>query len=725
MAPLQLKKYTYSRFTVCIGTLLTSVLFPAVSFAAYAESSSGSNQLEEVIVSGRYTIDDRIDTATGLGLTLKETPQSVSVLTSSQIKDQNLDSLTDVVKFATGISAKSLDSSRYSFSGRGFDIDNYQIDGVPISWIGGGEAGESQSDTSLYERIEIVRGATGLLTGAGNPSASINLVRKHAIYKEFTGTSTASVGSWNTYSVATDLAGSIEQGGRVRGRLVAKYKTSESYRDLAENKKALFYSTIDADLTDNTLFRIGASYQKNSPTASTWGGLPTWFNDGTRTNWNRSKTVGADWTAWGSTVKNYYAELIHDLNDSWQTKVSINRNVNSADLNLVYLYGEVNKSTGEGLKAYLYRADTERVQTSFSFELTGQFAAFNQTHDVTIGAIKSKEDSLSTVYQPIKTQPVGNFYQWDGSYPQPKWGAGSQNVNLKTNQKGVYAATRINFSDQLKVILGGRSSDWERKGNDYGDATKYSAKGEFIPYAGIVFDVLPEHSIYLSYTEIFQPQNERNKNYRLLDPVNGEAKEIGIKSSFLNESIQTSIAYFDILQDNLAIKDPTVKGELFFNGQPFTPSIGAKGARSKGYEMEVIGELMDNWNVTLSYTSFEVKNAKGKPIQTDHPDKMLKLFTSYRLSGQLQGLQIGGGINWQTDNYTETANPVSKKPERLSQDAYSLVSVMAKYDINPDIDVQLNIDNVTDKTYYSQIGFYSQYEYGEPRKTTLTLNYRF
>ena len=171
-----------------LATLICLAAGNTAIAADTVELKGGKNpgSMEEIVVTGRFTTNDRVDTATGLGLTLQETPQSVSVMTWQRISDQNLRSLTDVVNNAPGVSAKGLDSSRQRFAARGFAIDNYQIDGVPMAWSSGGDAGETQSDMSLYERIEVVRGATGLLTGAGNPSASINLVRKHADSRELT-----------------------------------------------------------------------------------------------------------------------------------------------------------------------------------------------------------------------------------------------------------------------------------------------------------------------------------------------------------------------------------------------------------------------------------------------------------------------------------------------------------------------------------------------------------
>lgn len=178
--------------------------------AAQTEGSVASEApvaVDEVVVTGRYTLPNRIDTATGLGLTVRETPQSVSIVTEQRILDQNLATVADVIANGVGVSVNEVDDVRNTFSARGFEIKNYQVDGVPLAWTLAGGAGETVADVSLYERVEIVRGATGLLTGAGDPSASINLVRKHADSEVLGGYVGASVGSWNTWSVSADVGG--------------------------------------------------------------------------------------------------------------------------------------------------------------------------------------------------------------------------------------------------------------------------------------------------------------------------------------------------------------------------------------------------------------------------------------------------------------------------------------------------------------------------------------
>ncbi|WP_288132804.1 TonB-dependent siderophore receptor [Microbulbifer sp.] len=707
-----------------LATAIACAAAGPLGFAAAEEQKTTKNEqqaIEEVVVTSRYTSNDRVDTATGLGLSLYETPQSVSMVTAQRISDQNLESLTDVVNNAAGVSARAQDSTRHTYSARGFAINNYQVDGIPIYWQPGGNAGETQSDMSLYERVEIVRGATGLLTGAGNPSASINLVRKHADSKEFAADLNASAGRWNTYSATADVSTPLNESGSVRGRFVSHILDGESFRDLAEESKTVFYGVIDADLTDNTLLRVGASRQDNEPKASTWGGLPTWHTDGSRTDWDRSKTLAADWTTWSSTVDHLYLDLVHNFG-GWTAKFSVNNNTNTSDQKLLYLSGTPDKETGLGMSASPRNAATEREQTSVSLQLSGTYALFGREHELTLGAVDHSDDSIATSRARSDVAPVGDFNAWDGSYPEATWGDNNVDIDQTTDQFGLYAATRLSITDNFKVIAGGRIAEWEQSGVSYGSTQEFGDDDIFIPYAGALYEFNDQHTLYASYTEIFQPQNLQDRNGDFLDPVTGKSKEVGLKSLYFDGALQTTVSVFDILQDDVGQPDGNFPVPGIENSQAY---YAAKGAGSQGYELEVVGELMPGWDLSFSYTNFDAEDAAGNAVNTSQPEELLKLFTTYRFADRLEGLTVAGGVNWQGRNYTDTINAATKAPERLTQDAYSLVSLMARYQFTEQLSGQLNLDNLLDETYYSQIGFYNQVEFGEPRNITASVNYRF
>jgi outer membrane receptor for ferric coprogen and ferric-rhodotorulic acid len=707
-----------------LGAAITTGLCALHATTASAEAGATGKDdvaLEEVVVHGFYTTGDKLDSATGLGLSIRETPQSVSVMTFQRIEDQNLESLTDVVLNATGVSSKELDSARATYSARGFDIDNYQLDGVPITWNPGGDAGETQTDMAAYERVEIVRGATGLLTGVGNPSASINLVRKHADSKELTGVTSVGASRWNNYDAMADVSTPVTSDGSVRARAVLSYADGDSYVDLLGNTKSLAYGTIDADLGLSTLLRVGASYQDNDPKASTWGGLPAWYSDGSRTDWDDSKTVGADWTRWASTVTNYFTTVSHEFDSGWKASLDINRAENDADLHLLYLYGAPDRDTGLGLEASPYRSDTTREQNNVGVNVSGTYALLGREHEAVLGYSWSDQNEKTYTYPALDIPPVGDFNNWDGSYPEPAWGARGLDIKLDTTQTGLYGASRLSLTDTVKLVLGGRLADWKTDGLSYGEQVDYDDNNVFLPYAGALYDFAEHNTLYVSYTDIFKPQSQLDRNGKQLESIFGKSYELGLKSGFFGDALDTTVAVFRIEEDNLAQPDTG----FLVPGTIFEAYRAAEGATSEGFELEMVGAVTQGWQISASYTQFKAKDADNQDVNTDQPRKMFKLFNTYRFDGRWSDLTVGGGVNWEDSNYTAAINPITGAAADLKQKDYSLVNLMARYEFTEQLSTQVNVSNLLDETYYSQIGFYSQLAYGMPRNVNAELRYQF
>lgn len=693
------------------------------SFTGGKTIAAEDTNVETVTVVGQYTINEKIDTATGLGLSLFETPQSVSVMTEQRILDQNLNSIAEVITQTVGVSANNLDTTRNTFNARGFEIDKYQIDGVPQAWSLAGDSGETVADVSIYERIEVVRGATGLLTGAGDPSASINLVRKHATSGELTGYVNAGIGRWDTKFISGDVSTPLTESGAVRARIVIKKEVSDTYMDIPEEDRGIIYGVVDADLGTNTSLSVGSSYQDSNPKGSTWGALPSWFSDGTPTDWDQSVTTSADWTYWDTTNENSFVTLAHQFANGWEAKVSYNHTKNTADTKLLYLSGTVDKTTGVFSNApYPYMSEGYNKQDSVDVQLKGAYSLFNRDHEFVVGALDTSYETETSNFSVESFQSTtGNFYEWDGSYPEPTFSANGYVASQSTtDQDGYYAATRLSLTDDLKIIAGGRVSSWQQDGFNWSGTQSYGNDNVLVPYAGLTYTITENHNIYTSFTEIFKPQNSLDANMKLLDPVEGTNVEAGLKSSFFDGSLQTAVAVFQIQQDNVAV--PT--GQVIIpdgGGLPVYVSRGAKGVESKGFELEAVGYVMPNWNISVGYAQFKAEDAGGVEVNTDSPRKKLNLFTTYEFTNALEGLVVGGGVTWESER---SGNGGVDLPA-LVQDAYTLASLMVRYNLTGQFAVQFNVDNLTDEHYYSQVGFFSEYTNAAPRNYTLGATYSF
>ena len=207
-----------------------------------------------------YTTES-MSTATGLTLAPRETPQSVSVVTRQQIEDQGLRDTGAILASAPGISVTRSDSNRYSFSARGFSIDNFQFDGLSTPILSLWNYGTTDIDAAIYDRVEVVRGATGLMNGSGNPSAAVNFVRKRPLRDRRLGQRRRrQLGQdpWRGRPVSA-----LTENGKIRSRVVAAYSQGNNNVTFLDARSRTFYGVVSADLTPDTVLTASVEYQRN------------------------------------------------------------------------------------------------------------------------------------------------------------------------------------------------------------------------------------------------------------------------------------------------------------------------------------------------------------------------------------------------------------------------------------------------------------------------------
>ncbi|MFT4265724.1 MAG: TonB-dependent siderophore receptor [Xenophilus sp.] len=726
MAPAALKT-----LCACIAAAL-----PALAAAQASSSQDAADTLPAVKVEARgdsattegtdsYTTGGGIGAATPLGLSLRETPQAVTVVTQQRIQDQGAQTLMDVANSTTGVSFNQYETNRGAMNARGFSLNRLLVDGVPTSWEESWTSGELFTSLAMYDRVEVVRGATGLTSGTGDPSAAINLVRKRATARTFTGSVEVDLGRWNQRRAMVDLSTPLNKEGTVRGRLVAEQSDKDSWVDLLHSKTQTLYATVEADLTRDTLLRVGASRQKFDTDGPMWGGLPYWYADGSTTDWPRSKTTSASWTRWPSTYSTYFAGLEHRLGNGWKLKLDYNRGERKSDSYLLYLYGDPDAATGLGLYGWpgAYRQKT--VQDDLSAQASGPFQLAGRTHELSVGYTYANHrfDAKGRSATPA-LGVASDFNDWTGaSYPEPAWGDWTDYESFKTRQQSVQAAARFSLADPLRLIVGGRLTGYEAAA-DFASSNpyRYRTSHEFTPYLGAVYDLNSSYSLYASYTGIFQPQNKRDTSGQLLDPTQGKSVEAGVKGEFLDGRINTSASVFHIRQDNFGVATGTyILGSSGFYEAAYAPAR----VTSRGFELEATGELAEGWNLSAGYTQFKLTSVDGEDVNTLFPRKVLRLFTTYRLPGALGGLTVGGGVNWQSDIYTWAYNPLNVL-SKISQKSYALVSLMARYEFNRQWSAQINVNNVFDKKYYAGLfDAFDQVTYGAPRNVVVSMKYKF
>jgi len=696
------------------------LMLPALA-SAQETAAEDKIAVDELVVYGRGVAKNT--TATGLNLTPRETPQSLSIITREQIQDQAASRVTDVLAYTTGVSVKAVDRGRNGLSARGFEITNFQLDGVPFET---GNIGLEETSTAIYERVEVVRGATGLMQGAGEPSASINLVRKHATARAFSGELTLEAGSWNRFSGTADVSAPLTRDGAVRGRFVAEAYDDEAFVDLEANKGFTLYGVIDADLGDRTRLSVGTSHQRDERSGVLWGQLPYWYSDGTRTRWPRSQTSAAKWNQWNTTEQTAFVTLEHALSERWSVRGDAAYHRQKEDSKLLWMWGDLDAQTGVGMSAWPYWYKTKPEQWNLNLTVKGAYSLFGREHELVLGAMYNRLSTGWTNQDPVSTVPdTGDFRLWDGSYPEPAWGPRYDMSDLgTTKQAAIYGATRLQVLDRLKLIAGARLSYW-RRDQDVATYTPVAftlkQTNVLTPYVGVIYDFTENVSAYASYTSIFDPQNYKDRNGKYLDPLEGDNYEAGLKADLMGGRLRASTAIFRVEQNNF----PVVDDGFFVPGTIDPAYRAAQGTVSKGYEVEVQGQVLDGWDVSMGWSQFSAKDGDGVNVQAHHPRRVFRLSTKYALPAALDRISLGGSLRWESRPPQTAVNPGTGRTEAVGQPAYMLVNLMGQFAVTDQTSIQLNVDNLFDKTYYSNNAWFAGFVYGEPRRVRLTLRHAF
>lgn len=659
---------------------------------------------------------------TKMSLVARDIPQSVSIVSKQRMEDQQLQSLGDVLNNTTGIMQSVSDLDRKNYYSRGFLINNYMVDGIPTVFEPRWNLGDADTDTDLYERIEVVRGATGLMTGAGNPSASVNMVRKHADSREFTGNVSATYGSWNKQRYVADLSTPLSESGNVRGRLVAGYQDKNSYVERYGADESFIYGVVDADLTDSTTLSVGYEYQETNTDRPTWGGVPRWYTDGSKTDYRRGFNTAPDWAYNDHESKKLFVNLKQGFDNGWQLTLNGTHNEASINSQMLYINGYFDKTTGAGVAPFAgnpvivggtgYNTGKRKVDSVDAFA-SGPYELFGRQHELMAGVSYSKQqNTYYGTFENISPSMLGNFNTYNSDYPETEWGKRSLSQDDTLRQKSAYVATRVSLADPLHLILGARYTRWNAH-----TLTEETEKNNITPYAGLVYDINDTWSAYASYTSVFQPQTYRDINGRYLSPQVGKNYETGLKADWYNSRLTASISLFRIELDNV----PQNTGRII-PGSTDQAYEGADGTVSKGVEFEINGALTDNWQMTFGGTRYIAEDGAGEAINPNLPRSQLKLFTNYRLP-QMQQLTLGGGINWQNHVWQDVGAPEGNGTWRAKQGSYALVDLFARYQVTKQFTLQANIKNLFDKEYDTNIGSYIVY--GEPRNFSITASYQF
>ena len=699
--------------------IILALVFATYAFAPTSQVHAADDEvIDELII---YGIRDQRESqgATGLNLSVFETPQSLTILEADVISDFGLDDINSMLKMATGINVDSTETDRTYYNSRGFDITSMHVDGIGIPF---GSLIVGDLDTAIYEKVEVIRGSNGLITGLGNPSGTVNYVRKRP-GNELDAGAELTLGRWDERRVVADVSTPLTDSGRWAARVVGVYQDKGSWLDHYENDRNVIYGIIDGQLGDSVTLAAGYTRQENNSDGVLWGAVPVIYSDGTQAEYDVSTTTAMDWTYWNTLTETSFVELGWQIDDDLQLMSTVTYSDYEEGSELFYVYWQtgLDPDTGLGMFSYPGKYDETRESLLWDTSLRGGFQAWGQFHDFNLGVSIADSDSES-----LDSGALSGFVEmpafpgWQGDeVARPAWADpyAAATGDMKLNR--YYGSLRLSVTDSFKLTLGLSMVDYENQGISWGVSTDSTEDGSS-PYIGFTWEVANDLNLYASYSDIYQPQYYLDESLEPLGSAEGRSYEIGLKKQF-NDRLLASVAVFKTEQENLqefvAYSDGDgVDDDNYDDDFDFALYRGID-VESEGIELEIAGEVTETVSVQAGYTYLRMEDPSGGDARTFIPRKTFKLLAAWN-PDTFDAFSLGASVRWQDDvHYDSGFGPIR-------QDAYALLGGFASYEINDSMRLLLNVDNILDEKYLNSVKFEQSY-YGAPRSYGVSFDWRY
>ena len=658
----------------------------------------------------------RSGTATKADTPLIETPQSVSVITTDQVRNQGAVSIGEALRYTAGVSGDVNGGSDTRFGGlqiRGFDMTmpGLYLDGlrVPAS----NYVHFNGLEPYGAERLEVLKGPSSAMYGGSGTGGILNYVTKLPTAREF-GEISVSGGSFNRYQGQVDMGGSANKDGTVLWRLTGVVRDGQTQVDFTKDDRIFIAPAVTFKPNDNTTITFLANYQRDQ---AGWGlqFLPAsgtvWPNDGRIIPVNRFVGVpGFD--AFKTEIATAGYQLSHDFSDN----ITFRQNLRYAwqhNLEKVF-YGGGYSSPADEAAGTLARYGSTSYSNISSFavdnQLQGKFVTGFLSHTTLVGLDYRNTDFRDTAYSVTTSLPTISVFNPVYSYD---WTVGglSDNTGIKQSQVGLYAQDQIKFG-RLSFQLGGRQ-DFVSTTVDsrVANTTASTDASAFTGRAAVMYNFDNGIAPYFSYSESLLPLLSTNATGQLLNPETGVQYEVGVKYQPVGLNALFTVAAFDLTRDNVATYVP---------GSIYPEQTGQ--VKSRGLELEGTISLADGWNLRAAYayvdavvTQDPVNLGKTPPTV---PLNRASLWSDYTLSsGPLAGVQIGGGVRYVGATWGDDANT-------FKVGASTVGDLLLAYS-KDNWRLALNVTNVADTRYVAACYSLSGCFYAEGRKAIAKLTYRW
>ena len=705
----------------CVGLMASPALAQETAANEAEPRRLGGVTVTDSAIDERY---DRKDSASvKFTQPLLDTPKSVTVIPREVIEDRGFTSLVDILRTTPGITLGSGEGGTPMGDRplvRGYEsATDMQIDGLR-------SVGRFSHEVYNLESVEVVKGPGGALNGRGSTGGAINLVTKTPQQSDFVAIR-GTVGTDETKRVTLDVNHQLADGIAVRLNAMG-HDADVAGRDALKVSRWGFSPSVAFGLGGPLRATLAYSYLKTDDIPDV--GHP-FQNSGTVSplKLDRDNFYGFANRDFRETEGHFgSAVLEYDIVDGITLRNST-RLVRTAN-EYIFSRPSFNTTTATpatGLVVIDFRSANILTEGFLNqTDLRGKFETGGIEHSFIVGIEYSEEKQRNrpawaqapgsgTLFQPLNNpDPYAAFN------PLVKTPFTTPAVPIKHETKAAFLFDTLKFSEQFQLNLGIRYDDYE-----VSDGTR-TAKNDFWNYqAGIVYKPVPNGSIYLSYGTSSNPSGEcagmaggaegagactLNANNVNLKPERAKSWELGTKWDMLDEQLSLTAALFQTEKTNARATDP-VTGTVQLIGNN----------RVRGFEVGVSGNITPEWNIFGGYTYLDAKllddgdgNNDGNRIKFVAPHSF-SIWTTYNVTPEVN---IGGGVNYTGTRYVNDANTQKFKP-------YARVDATIGYKASENLDLRVNVQNLTDKLYYdaSHVGIFANVAPG--RSALLTANLRY
>ena len=686
-------------------------LFIALLASTSANALANTANIERIEVKGSYFNDYKVDNASGAMRTstsLLDTAQSVTVITDTIVNEQLATTLGEVLSNDASLTPGSKQRNREVFNLRGFELSSstgYLRDGHQ-HWS------HYQQPIEILEQVEVIKGPSSILYGQSGPGGLVNMVTKKPTAQTLFNAS-ADVDQHGSTRFMLDAGGALTEAEDLRARGVLVKQDVEYWReyqngDNRERDRFLGALVVDYDISDNALVRV--HYDRTDDEA----GLDTgaWIDNDANIIGDDKTIRDMSWAFTDITVENMGIDFKVFLTDHWQVNLGYNEQTFERQRFESAPRKPSDFIEGDSYQSRPYdRFDDWQFKTAF-IDFIGEFETLGVHHQLLVGA-----NSLDYYYGQLRTSAdTINFSAGQNEPNRP-------NISYKSDDTisssaydyyGIYIQDLISFSPEWQVSLGGR----------YDKQSKENSNNEsFVPKVGVLYHPHASATVYASYSEGFEPQNETLvntsdvNNGMKLDAITSEQKEVGVKWQLFDDRLMLSGALFDISKTGTLVNEDLINpiGDI----TSITTQAGEQ--RHKGFELAAQGAATDRLFVMASTMYLDANYERDEELEgkrpTDAPKWSASLWTRYELN---DAIAFNAGAFYEGERFADNANTVTKE-------GYTRVDIGATYKLNlsnKDINLRLNIENLFDKNYLAGGGL-NNVTVGEGTSVRLAAQFSF